>query len=101
MSIIETGNYANLSPSDLQAVKDAAKERAAAMLRIDAEKDLMKEISDKVKDDFKIKTGDFNALATMYHKQDILAREAAFENRKELYVMVFGEVDQPEAESDE
>lgn len=99
MSIIETGNtYEHLSPSDIQAVKDAAKERSKALLRIDAEKDLMKAISDKVKEEFKIKPGDFNALAAMYHKQDIAARKAQFETREELYVKVFGDFEEQTTE---
>lgn len=101
MSIIETGNYSHLSPSDIKAVKEAAKERSKALLRIDAEKDLMKEISDKVKDEFKIKTGDFNALAAMYHKQDLDAKKAQFENRVELFEKVFGDPDAKPAVEDD
>lgn len=91
MATIDTGNYEHLSPTDIKAVKDAAKERSKAMLRIDAEKALMKEITDKVKEDFGIKPGDFNALATRYHKQDIASQKAKFENQVELFEMVFGE----------
>lgn len=101
MSIIETGNYSHLSPSDIEAVKAAAKERSAALLRIDAEKDLMKEITDKVKEEFKIKPGDFNALAAMYHKQDVQAKKAQFENRIELFEKVFGEIDEESTGEDE
>ena len=101
MSIIETGNYTHLSASDIQAVKDAAKERSAALLRIDSEKDLMKEITAKVKEEFKIKPGDFNALAAMYHNQDIQAKKAQFQNRLELFEKVFGELEEDEVEDDE
>lgn len=100
MSIIETGNYSHLSPSDIKAVKDAAKERSKALLRIDSEKELMKEITTKVKDEFKIKPGDFNSLAALYHNQDIQAKKAQFENRVELFEKVFGDLESEES-SDE
>lgn len=96
MATIETGNYSHLSPSDIEAVKEAAKERSKAMLRVDAEKELMKEITDKVKEDFGIKAGDFNALATRYHKQDLEAQKAKFENQCELFDKVFGKDVKPE-----
>lgn len=102
MAIIETGNYDHLSDTDITAIKEAAKERSKALLRIDAEKELMSEITTTVKENFKIKASDFNALAAMYHKQDIDAQKAKFENRCELFDMVFGKDDQdPETETDD
>lgn len=93
MSVIETGNYDHLSETELSAVKDAAKESAAALLRIDAEKALMKEIADKIKEEFSIKPGDFNFLARRYHKQDVDAIKAQTENKAGFYEQVFGEED--------
>jgi hypothetical protein len=101
MSIIETGNYEHLSPSDIEAIKSAAKERSAALLRIDAEKALMKDITDKVKEEFQIKPGDFNALAAMYHKQDVAAKKAKFENQVELFEKVFGDIEEQQEADDE
>ncbi|MNC30530.1 Transcriptional regulator DsbA [compost metagenome] len=101
MSIIETGNYEHLTPSDIEAIKAAAKERSGALLRIDAEKELMKEITTKVKEEFQIKPGDFNALAAMYHKQDVAAKKAQFENRVELFEKVFGDIEEPDEAEDE
>lgn len=100
MATIETGNYEHLSPTDITAIKEAAKERAKALLRIDAEKALMKDISDKVKAEYGVKQGDFNSLAARYHLQDIEAKKAKFENQCELFDMVFGKDDKPEPEDE-
>lgn len=94
MANIDTGNYQHLSPTDITAIKEAAKERAKALLRIDAEKALMKDISDKVKAEYGVKPGDFNSLAARYHLQDIEAKKAKFENQCELFEIVFGK-DEP------
>lgn len=90
MSVIETGQY-ELSESELASVKEAAKEAAAALLRIDAEKDLMKEIAAKVKEEFKVKPADFNFLAKRYHNQDVERIKAQTENKAGFYEQVFGE----------
>lgn len=101
MAIIETGNYDHLSDTDITAIKEAAKERSKALLRIDAEKELMGEITSAVKENYKIKASDFNALAAMYHKQDIEAQKAKFENRCELFDMVFGKDEESTEPDDE
>lgn len=93
MSIIETGNYGHLSPTDIQAIKDAAKERSAALMRMEKEKDVMKEITAAIKEEYGIKPGDFNDLAMTYHRQDLAEKKAKFENRTELFEMVFGKDD--------
>jgi hypothetical protein len=90
MSVIETGNY-ELSDAELASVKEAAKEAAAALLRIDAEKDLMKEIAAKIKEEFKVKPADFNYLAQRYHKQDVERIKAQAENKAGFYEQVFSE----------
>lgn len=89
MSVIETGKY-DLSAADVKKVKEAAQEASKAFLRKSAEDELIKEIAEKVKDEYGIKPGDFKKLAKIYHDQSLETEKAKNENLVELYETVFG-----------
>lgn len=78
------------SPSDREAIKSAAKEAAASLLRIDAENDLISEIADRMKEEYELKISDFKNLAKMYHKQNKAEQEAKSEAQFDLYDQIFG-----------
>lgn len=103
MSVIETGNYDHLSPTELKAVQDAAKEAAKSLMRTDAEKDVRNGISAMVKEEFKIGKSDFNDLVNRYHRQDKEAVTAKRENQNALFDKVFpeGKTPQNDDEADE
>lgn len=101
MSVIETGNYDHLSPTELKAVQDAAKEAAKSLMRSDAEKDVRNGISAMVKDEFNIKKSDFNDLVNRYHRQDKEAVTAKRENQNALFDKVFPDGKSPEPEADD
>jgi TRAP-type mannitol/chloroaromatic compound transport system substrate-binding protein len=103
MSVIETGNYDHLSPTELKAVQDAAKEAAKSLMRSDAEKDVRNGISAMVKEEFKIGKSDFNDLVNRYHRQDKEAVTAKRENQNALFDKVFpeGKKADPEADANE
>jgi len=103
MSVIETGNYDHLSPTELKSVKEAAKEAAKSLMRSDAETDVRNGISAMVKEEFNIKKSDFKDLVNRYHRQDKEAVTAKRENQNALFDKVFpdGVAPQDEDEKDE
>lgn len=100
MSVIETGNYDHLGADDIKKIQDAAKEAAKSKLRAESERDLQKEIATGIKEQFGIKTGDFNDLVTRYHKQDRDAVTAKRENQNALFDTVFPDGSEPENEDE-
>lgn len=100
MSIVETGNYDHLSPTELKSVQDAAKEAAKSLMRSDAEKDVRTGIAAMVKEEFKISKSDFNDLVNRYHRQDKEAVTAKRENQNALFDKVFPEGKKPEPDTD-
>lgn len=65
-----------ITQEDRQKVQKALKEMSDSMYRVDAEKDLQKDISTKMFEDLGIPKKDFNKLARIYHASN-LAEEAA------------------------
>ena len=60
-----------MSPEDKKKVADAIREMSDSMLRIDAEKDLMKDIVDVTNEKYEVDKKHFRKLATIYHKQNL------------------------------
>lgn len=99
--IIETGNYEHLTKDDIVKIQDAAKEASKGKLRIEAEQDLLKEIAKGIKENFGIKTSDFNDLVMRFHKQDREAVTAKRENQNALFDAVFPDGAGPSDSEDE
>ena len=79
------------TPADKQEVINMVKEASAALLRIDAEKDLIKDIATRAKDDFLIPAAEFNKITKMYHKQNRDEQIAKHEKTDSLYEKLFDE----------
>lgn len=65
-----------ITEEDRKKVQGALKEMSDSMYRVDAEKDLQKDIANKMLEDLGIPKKDFNKLARIYHASN-LAEEAA------------------------
>lgn len=79
------------TPQDRQEVVNMVKEASASMLRIDSERDLMKDIATRAKEEFEIKPADFNKVVKMYHKQSRQEEQAKYEKIDGLYEKLFDE----------
>lgn len=73
------------SPADRKKIKDAMDEISASMTRIDAEKDLIKEIIVELNDNFKISKKILNKMAKTYHKQNFINEQQDHEEFETLY----------------
>lgn len=78
------------NPVDLQKIEDAIKEASNSRLRIDAERELIKDIRIKLKEESGMPPKIFNKLLNVYHKQNY--EEVASENEavNETYEKIFG-----------
>ena len=75
--------------TDRAEVVNAIKEVAAALIRIEDERSLIKDIKDRVKSEFELKPEVFNKLSMMYHKQNREETEAKTGEVVGLYDSLF------------
>jgi len=78
-----------MSPEDKKKVADAIREMSDSMLRIDAEKDLMKDIVDVTNEKYEVDKKHFRKLATIYHKQNLEEQRTESGEVFELYEELF------------
>jgi predicted transcriptional regulator len=77
------------NPADKKKIKDAISEISDSMTRIEAERDLIKEIKAKIVEDHEITKKAVNALAKVYHKNSYTQVEAEQEEFTLLYETLF------------
>jgi len=65
-----------ITEKNRKQIQDALKEMSNSMVRVEAEKDHMKAIAEKILEDCLVPKKDFNKLARIYHASN-LAQEAA------------------------
>lgn len=73
------------NPKDKETVKQALKEYSNSATRIEAEKDLQKNIIEELSDKVGIEKKYLNKLASMYHKQSFQQFQQETEEMEELY----------------
>lgn len=73
------------SPEDRKKVFAAIREISNSMTRIEAERDLMKDIVKDVSDNFQISRKIVNKMAKVYHKQNLSQAVAEHEEFVEMY----------------
>lgn len=78
------------SPEDRKRIKDAMQEVSNAMTRIESERDFIKDVIAKVKEDFHLPPKYFRKLCKVYHKQSFNAELAEHDEFTELYEVVTG-----------
>lgn len=87
MSTVQTSNVTlPSSPEDRKAIKSAIVEASDSLVRIDAEKDLIKDIKQGLKDKFDIPPKLASKLISIYHKQnygEVAAEQEALEEAYE------------------
>ena len=76
------------NPEQRKVILGAMKEWSNSATRIDAEKDLQKNIIDDLADNVDIEKKYLNKLATMYHKQNFAQFQQEKEEIEELYESV-------------
>lgn len=81
----------SLSETERVALENAVKEAAGSLLRMDSERDLVKQIGKRIKKEFNIKSSYFNKITKMYHKQNKDEIGAQAEMIVSLYETVFKE----------
>jgi len=77
------------SPEDRKKVKDAIKELSDSMLRVDAEKDLQKDIVQVTFENTGVDKKQIRKLAVIYHKQSMNDVKADYEDLEALYDELF------------
>lgn len=77
-----------LSPEDRKKIKDAVQEISNSMLRMEAERDLIKEIVKDVSDNHQIPRKIVAKIAKTFHKQNLTQEIADHEDFVEVYETV-------------
>ena len=76
------------NPEDRKKIKQALIEISDSMTRIDAEKDLIKDIIQDTSDNFKLPKKYLNKMARIYHKQNFSKEQQETEELESLYINV-------------
>jgi archaellum component FlaC len=77
-------------PQTKQTLLNALKEMSNAMTRIEAEKELIKEIVEEVSDKVEIPKKYLNKMARIYHKQNLTEVRNEMDDLETLYEAVTG-----------
>ena len=73
------------SPADRRAIKSALEEISASLTRIEAERDLIKEVIGNTFDSFNLNKKTFRRMAKVYHKQNFSQEREEHEEFETLY----------------
>lgn len=78
-----------LTPEDKKKLEKAIQEMSNSMTRIDAEKDLMKDIIQETHDSLGVEKKYIRKLATIWHKQNVNEVKTETDEVMELYEELF------------
>lgn len=78
------------NPADKKKVKDALFEISGSYARIEAEKELIKDIINDLADNFELPKKQVSKIAKAYHKQSFNQQLAESEEFQELYESIIG-----------
>ena len=81
------------SQSDRDKIASAVKEAGDSHIRIQAERDLIKDIAASMKEDFQMPPKDFNKMVKTYVKSSYAADTAAAEEFAEAYQEIMAKAD--------
>lgn len=76
------------NPADRKKIKDALVEISNSMTRVEAERDLIKDIVKTISDDFDIPKKYVNKMARLYHKQSFYNEQQQNDELTTLYETV-------------
>ena len=77
-------------PAVKQAIKAALGEASASLTRVEAERDLIKEIAKKMNEDHGVSKRTFNRLLKAYHKQSFQNDVEEHNEFTDIYERLFG-----------
>ena len=91
MGVVNT-NVAKIpsDPAERKKVMDALMEISASMTRMEAERDLIKSILERMEDEFEIPKKPGRKLAKIYHKQNFSEVKEEQEELETLYETIVG-----------
>lgn len=78
----------NLTPVDKKKLVDALKEMSSSMTRVEAERDLQKNLRKDICDELDLNKKVFSKLARTYHKQNFSEEQEVHEKFENLYESV-------------
>lgn len=73
------------SPEDRKRIRAALQEMSDSMTRVDAERDLMKQIINNVHEEFELSKKTFRRMAKVYHRQNFSKEVAEHEEFEVMY----------------
>jgi len=73
------------NPADRKKIRDALQEISNSFTRIEAERDLIKDIKNDLVEEFQLPKKTLNKMAKTFHKQNIDVEQAEFDQLMELY----------------
>lgn len=76
------------NPVDRKKIKDALQEISDSMTRIEAERDLIKDIVNDINDNFKLPKKYVNKMARIYHKQNFAKEQQETDELESLYLTI-------------
>jgi division protein CdvB (Snf7/Vps24/ESCRT-III family) len=77
------------NPKDKETLQNGIKELSNSMTRVDSERDLQKDIVDKVADEVGVEKKFIKKLAAIYHKQAFTQVQSEQEQLESLYEELF------------
>lgn len=78
------------NPKEIQQIENAVKEASNSLIRIESERDLIKEIKEVLPEELGLPAKKTQELIKIYHKQNYSEVVGKFEETSELYEKVFG-----------
>lgn len=76
------------NPAELKTIQAAMKEMSDCMIRIDAEKEAMKDIVEDLNEKYELPKKFISKMARVYHKQSFDKESVEHEDFADLYVAV-------------
>lgn len=89
-----------ITDKDRQVIQGALREMSDSMTRVSAEKDLQKDIAQKMLDDLGVPKAQFNKLAKIYHASNLMEEAAKNEEFMEFAEAVMSQPERQIASSD-
>jgi hypothetical protein len=82
------------SPVDRKKIKDALVEISDSMTRMEAERDLIKDIVKDVSDNYQLSKKQINRMAKIYHKQNFIMEQQEMDELETLYITIVDDQNQ-------
>jgi hypothetical protein len=89
----DLANGISLTDEQKQILRDAVKESVDSLLRVSSEKELRKDIADRIQEKLGIKRDDFTKLVSEQYEGKVSDQIAKLESVVELKEMLYGSAD--------